>query len=519
MTSQPSSRGEGPNSTDARRVFPSVAFAHGPADVLEFLLPLWAGAALAATPAQTGWLVAAASGAAVIARPLAARAVDRGRRLGWAALGSACFTVSLLGYALSEAMWMAFVATVVCGVGNAFFWIAVRSWVGTSSSNSISAYGRLLRYEGQGSLAAYVMCFVLLGQIGYSYVFALGALSCLAATVLLLKASSREGEPAFPEREQADTPLKRTFPFLTLCAVTAAVESGIALVLLIHLQQGLGFTVYEVAYVLAPGFLVFILVPAKAEAVTRRTGVAGTITLTLAMSALLGWTLVFSPSPLVIAVVWAAYCACLGLAVPTEQAVVSGTSGRRIGRGMSRYENSQLVGAAAGSVAFGAMYGANGLPMSGLVAGTALALCALSAPYLLRRLPREVLEGMAPERTLAQKTRRPASRNTSTQTSPTHETTDSRKRSARDNLKDYAHARKTRVHWFQHLVLFTVGQAILWFFDLSALAEYLTGEDASGTPHILVTLGRLWIIVFAVDTVWSWYFTFFPREVQNEKSE
>lgn len=85
-------------------------------------------------------------------------------------------------------------------------------------------------------------------------------------------------------------------------------------------------------------------------------------------------------------------------------------------------------------------------------------------------------------------------------------------------MKDYAHARKTRVNWFQHLGLFTVGQALLWFFDLSALAEYLTGEGASGTPHFLVTLGRLWLIVFAVDTVWSWYFTFFPREVRSEQS-
>lgn len=519
MTSQPSSRGEEPNPANARRVFPSVAFAHGPTDVLEFLLPLWAGAALAATPAQTGWLVATASGAALIARPLAARAVDRGHRLGWAALGSACFTVSLIGYALSEELWTAFVATVVCGVGNAFFWIAVRSWVGTSSATPVSAYGRLLQYEGQGSLAAYVMCFVLLGQIGYSYVFALGALSCLAATVLLLKASSGEVAPVLPGREKPETPLRRTYPFLTLCAVTAAVESGIALVLLIHLQQGLGFTVYEVAYTLAPGFVIFILVPAKAEAVTRRTGVTGTITLTLAMSALLGWTLMLSPSPLVIAGVWAAYCACLGLAIPTEQAVVSGTSGRRIGRGMSRYENSQLVGATVGAVAFGALYGANGLPVSGLVAGTALALCALSAPCLLGRLPRDVLDGMAPERTLTREKLTPGPQNTSTHTSPTHEKTDSRKRSARDSMKDYAHARKTRVHWFQHLVLFTVGQAVLWFFDLSALAEYLTGEGASGTPHILVTLGRLWLIVFAVDTVWSWYFTFFPREIRNEKSE
>ena len=516
MTEQPPFHSKRSNTTIDRKVFPSVALTNGPTDVLEFLLPLWAGAALSATPAQTGWLVAAVSGAAVLTRPVAARLVDRGGPLPWAALGSMLFAVSLLGYALTETLWVAFLAAFVCGAGNAFFWIAVRSWASTSSPSAMSSYGRLLHHEGQGALVAYVLCFALLGQTGYSFVFTLGALSCLAGAVLLLSASSHKGEPSVPSETRAETTPGQTFPFLVLCAVTAAVESGVALVLLIHLQQSLGFTVYEVAYVLAPGFIAFVLVPTKAASVTRNMGVTRAITLTLAMSAALGWTLMFSPPAVLIAVVWTAYCACLGVVIPTEQAVVAHASGQRVGKGMSRYENSQLLGVALGSAAFGLLYSANGLAVSGLVAGVVLATCALGTPYLLRKLPQELLGEVAREGIEKQG----GDRGTSRTEKPNHPSPGPvfRKNSTREKMKDYAHARKTRVNWFQHLGLFTVGQALLWFFDLSALAEYLTGEGASGTHHFLVTLGRLWLIVFAVDTVWSWYFTFFPREVRSEQS-
>lgn len=62
--------------------------------------------------------------------------------------------------------------------------------------------------------------------------------------------------------------------------------------------------------------------------------------------------------------------------------------------------------------------------------------------------------------------------------------------------------------WFAHLILFVAGQGVLILVGHSWLAGVLFGgvdATASSPPSLplLGNLGRLWCIVFAIDTVWS----------------
>ena len=97
----------------------------------------------------------------------------------------------------------------------------------------------------------------------------------------------------------------RWWPLLAVVCITATAEAGVGLLLLLHLQQGFGFSVYEVASVFLPGALMFVLLPEYAHVVTDRLGRYRTMVVSLLASAGLALALTFAPGPLVIAVLWA----------------------------------------------------------------------------------------------------------------------------------------------------------------------------------------------------------------------
>ena len=68
--------------------------------------------------------------------------------------------------------------------------------------------------------------------------------------------------------------------------------------------------------------------------------------------------------------------------------------------------------------------------------------------------------------------------------------------------------------WFAHLAVFVVGQGVLLAAGESWPAAFLAGEvpDALtlfGSPAMWVS--RIWCIVFAVDTAWSWSYMIFAK--------
>lgn len=85
-------------------------------------------------------------------------------------------------------------------------------------------------------------------------------------------------------------------------------------------------------------------------------------------------------------------------------------------------------------------------------------------------------------------------------------------------------ARKYRISSTVHLIIFMIGQTALWMHGTESLSElfsYLqdlswmdTGEfaDSPYANEATYSIGMLWMIIFFIDFVWSWSYTFFPAK-------
>src|SRR5690625_162347 len=83
-------------------------------------------------------------------------------------------------------------------------------------------------------------------------------------------------------------------------------------------------------------------------------------------------------------------------------------------------------------------------------------------------------------------------------------------------------ARKYRRWWYTHALIFVVVHAVFWIkysnhaHDLIYYLEdfsWFGEEDFTNAPfrkELINQISRLWMIVFAVDTIVSWSYTIFP---------
>ncbi|MEU0438733.1 MULTISPECIES: MFS transporter [unclassified Streptomyces] len=511
------------------RLLRAASLAGAPAEVLDFLLPLWAAAVLHVGPAATGALIAVEAAVSLLVRPVAGELTDRLDRRTVAATGAAGYALSCAGYAVADLtacpLPVAFAASAVGGAAGALFWVAVRTWAGEQGPDRVGAYGALLAAEGRGALFGYVIAFVLLGNSGYRSVFWAGAAACAVAAALLATAPGpARGAPAAPGgtggtgsgRRRA----RRTLPLLAVAGVTAGGEAGLWLILLVRLQ-GQGLSPTEVMGVFCPGFLVYVMAPDHAHRVSGRLGRERTMVVAFVAGALFAAGLAVVPSPVGIAVLWALAAGCFAVQVPVEQATVFAAAGDRPGRGMGRYEAARLAGVTAGATALGGLYEAAGWVWACAAAAVASSAGAALVPYALRALglPAEerapgpaVREGSAPEKPAVPGERGVAESAVREQPTPA-ETAVPEERAPDRPVVPEEHApdrpvvppdrdlrrsgeeraRRERRGWCVHTVLFAVGETALWGF---------------GAPE---WVGKTWLTVYVVDTVWSWSYTFAPR--------
>ena len=367
------------------RVFWSAALASAPVEFLDFLLPLWAVSQLGATPLQVGLIVSVEAALSLCVRPIAGMLSDRFDRSRVAAGGAALYAISFVGYAVATEVWMALAAAALQGVAGALFGVAISSKV-SEGEEGFRAYGKLLSWESSGALVGFVVGFLMLQPFGYRGVFALGAGACvLAAAFLLLGRATDARMVRGPSPGMRDL-WGRFWPLLAVVCVTATAEAGVGLLLLLHLQQGFGFSVYEVAYVFLPGALMFVILPEYSHVITDRLGRYRTMIVSLLASAGLAFSLSFAPGPVMIAVLWALWAACLAAAMPVEQGTVAEAAGGSVGRGMGLYESAVLIGLAIGPVVFGALYGSGGWQAACLAMAVVLLAGAVTVPLALKSL-------------------------------------------------------------------------------------------------------------------------------------
>ena len=487
----------------------STAFFSGPAELLDFVLPIVAGQFLGATGAQTGALVATTLIVSLIVRPFAGRVVDRNARsdrrsyagegsrssqtAGVAACGAAVSAVSFLAYAASTNLAPAFCAAVFGGIGGAFFWVAIRALVAMRTETGSERFAELMESESGGSWIAFLIGIPLLQLAGPQLVFIGCAGSCLLAAVLLgwtwmqgrgVEPCSRPEGPShptgveLPPTGQLDL-LRRMLPILVLTAVIACAEGIVSLLLILRLQHDLGLELGTIAIVYLPGAIVLSIAPRPLHRLFRRTRPGWILFIGLSCSAGFAAAMAARPVTVALAVLWVLSALCWSLLIPLLERLVVEVSGSRPGAGFGHYQSAELLGAACGSLLAGVLYTA-GLWIPATL-GAAVALIAAAA------LGAKTLSGFSPTDSTPQRTQRKG-------------LTSAMRKSIRT----------TGIH----IGIYLLAQAIFAVVAQSWPWEVITGGtevttilswNAEGTDlqRWVGSISRIWTIVVIVDIVWS----------------
>ncbi len=365
----------------------AATLTNGPTELIDFVLPLWAGATIGLSATEVGVLMAVEMALSVVVRPFAGVLADRWERRHTAAIGALLYALSCAGYALAQSAPLAYGAAAVGGAGGALLWVAVRAIVSERLAEDSAVFPRLLSAQETGSWVAFVVGMTALGVIGFAGVFWACAAACVTAAVFLMSAPRRRertGEGVAAAGLGAVG--KRLRPMLFAVVMTTAAEAAVGLLLLLHLQRGFGLEVQEVALVFLPGA---IAMSAAAEYLHRyvlRFGRRRVLTVASLASCVFAASLAWAPNPYVIAALWVLSGLAWAAVMPVQQAVIAEASDGRVGRAMGVYEAACLVGALIGSLVAGALYdGANWWVACVVAAGMILA-GAFVVPRAVRRL-------------------------------------------------------------------------------------------------------------------------------------
>lgn len=366
----------------------AAALTRGPADLLDFVIPLWAGLALGLDAADIGLLVAVELMVSCAARPLAGWVTDRADRRAVAATGAVVYGLGVAAYALAtnDIAGVAFAAAVVSGLGGSLLWVALRAIVSAQHASDATAFASMMSAEETGAWIAFVAGLSALGVVGYTGLFLLSAVACLAGAVLLaVMPADRSREPRAPGPARGT--VRPLAPLLTAVVGSTAAEAGIGIVLLIHLQKHFGLGVIEAAWVFLPGAVALAVLPKPLHVVVVRIGRRRALLVAAALSAAFAAGLAFAPSPLVVAILWVSSAVAWAIVIPVEQAVVAEfADASRFGRAMGAYEAAALAGGAIGTALAGIAYEIGSWQVACLVLAAIALLAGLAAPWALRTM-------------------------------------------------------------------------------------------------------------------------------------
>ncbi|MEO3749481.1 MFS transporter [Streptomyces sp. B6B3] len=367
----------------------AAALANGPAELVDFVLPLWSGLELGLSATEAGILMALEMAVSVLVRPLAGVLADTRDRRRVAAVGAVLYGVACVGYAVAGAFAVAAGAAVLSGVGGALLWVTVRAMVGERLAEDSAVYPRLMGAQENGAWVAFLTGLSVLGVAGFPGLFHGCAAACLLAAAMLLTAPRRRAapSPATAGGRGGGAGLVRGLrPMLLAVAFTMTAEAAVAMLLLLHLERGFGMGVVEAAYVFLPGAIVMGLLPERLHALVVRFGRTRLLAAASVSSAGFAVGLAWAPNPWVIAGLWVLSGVAWAVVIPVQEAVIAEASGGRIGRGMGLYEAAALVGAAVGALAAGILYDASSWTVACLVASCIILAGAVVVPRAVRSL-------------------------------------------------------------------------------------------------------------------------------------
>lgn len=376
----------------------AAGFTNGPAELVDFLIPLWAGIALGAQAWQVGLLIAAELLVSVVVRPMAGRLADSRERKSLAGIGAVIYGLSCCGYAVADSLPMAFAAAVLGGIGGALLWVCLRAIVSERLAVDSGVFARLMSVQETGSWVAFVGGLVLLSFTDlFAPVLAGCGAACLVGAVVLLASPSRPdtapapgggsaalapGAPDVSSRRIA----ARIRPMLITSATTAVAEAAVSILLLLHLQRGFGLGVIETAYVFLPGAIALAVLPPVLHKAVRRIGRRRAMAAASVFSAVFAVSLAWAPNPWAISALWILSGVAFAVLMPIEQSVIAEAEPTRVGAGMGIYTAVGLLSAAAGALAAGLLYEFSSWQAACLISGVLILSGAVLGPWAIRKL-------------------------------------------------------------------------------------------------------------------------------------
>ncbi|MZE78076.1 MFS transporter [Streptomyces xinghaiensis] len=508
---------------------------NGPNELIDFVLPLWAGAAIGLSATEVGVLLAVEMVLSMVFRPVSGVLADTFERRYVAAAGAALYGVSAAGYALAQSAPVAYAAAAVGGVGGALLWVSVRAIVSERLAEDSAVFPRLLSSQETGAWVAFIAGLTLIGLIDYTGVFLACAAACAAAAVLLLVSPSRPGRPrAGTDQGTAEGTAaaglgavgRRLRPMLLAVVLTMTAESAVSLLLLLHLQRGFDLEIGEIAYVFLPGAIVMSVAAEHLHRYVVRFGRSRVLMAASLSSAGFAVGLAWAPNPFVIAGLWILSGLAWAAVIPIGQAVIAEASGEQAGRGMGVYESARLLGALTGSLAAGVLYDSADWTAACLVAAVPLLAGAVVVPRAVRRLGVADVPPPAPEPPgRPEKPQGPAAADGASGAESRTETdtrTAAAKREPRrkENQREEKRKQKQKTprqirrELGLHAALFAVAQLVLLVAGLSWMKDLLTGdfgelllsggrEQDSPVTGLLYGAGRLWTFILIADALWQ----------------
>ena len=361
----------------------SAALVGGPADLLDFLIPLWASMALGLDASVVGLLVATELFVSFVARLPAGLLADAWERQNIAAAGAALYGISCAGYALSTGPEMAFVSAVVGGLGGALFWVSIRAIVSESECSDSFAFPTLMAWQETGSWVAFVAGLTLISTFTFRGVFLAAACACFVAAVKL--ATTLRGRSLRPSQTPPSLGMQRLRPMLMATALTSLAEAAIGLLLLLHLNQAFALDVVSTALVFLPGAIVMSFIPRPAHRLTMRIGRRRVAVIAALSSAAFAFALAFAPSAPLIAALWILSATAWAAIIPIEQAVIAEVVGEQAGKGFGLYESARLAGAGTGALLAGVSYETTNWQIACILFAAVIGAGAIITPWAVQR--------------------------------------------------------------------------------------------------------------------------------------
>ncbi len=378
----------------------SVTLASGAGQVVDFALPLFAGAVLGLTAGQTGALLAAGLATSFLLRPLGGVAADRYDQARIAAVSSLVLGAGYALVATAGTFPVVLAGVLVSRAGGAFLWVALRATAGARHQVDPRAFARLMSAEELGSWVVLAPAIALLAAAGYAPTFAAAAACALVAGVLLASSRRRASPRAngCVDGGRALTPVeiggavvrelaRRLRPLLAVVTVIGTAEAAIGLLLVLHLQRELDLGPLAIAWVSLPGGIALAVAPPHMHRLTVRFGRTPVLVAAAVAGAAFAGGLAVARDPVTIAVLWILSALALAAILPIEQAAITEAAGpARIGRALGLYEATTLFAAALGSLAAGIRYDTVSWAAACATSAAVILAGGLVLPLTVRRL-------------------------------------------------------------------------------------------------------------------------------------